>query len=247
MKSSVPSPLLHNCSFLSREEYLERIEKALTGDTLTHIVTLNAEMCVEAEHNEAFRNAVDTAELKIPDGSSMLWARKYLSQKQHIFISLVRHFFSKEQSLTGADSVFDICEAALRKNISVYLLGGTQQESQGTCAVLQKKYPDLSLRIVDERLDIPSKPAVLFVAYGSPKQTLFIEEKRGLLEQAGVRIAIGVGGAFAMISGRLPRAPYWMRHHHIEWLWRLMIEPRRLKRIWNAVVVFPLLVRGYTH
>lgn len=242
MKSSRPSPLLLDCSFVSTGEYLALIKEALKKPTLTHIVTLNAEMIVEAQNNEEFRHVVQQAELKIPDGGSILWARTYLVERGNIFISLVKHFFSKEETLTGVDSVFNICTELQNVQGSAYLLGGTDKQAAGTLAVLQKKYPQLDIRVVEESLTVPSNIAALFVAYGAPKQTLWIEQNRERIQAAGIRIAIGVGGAFAMISGELPRAPYFMRRHHIEWLWRLLLEPRRIRRIWNAVVVFPTLI-----
>lgn len=251
MKSLAVSTLFLDCSFLTREEYLLQIEKALRGDTLTHIVTLNAEMIVEAQRNGEFRAAVKRAELKIPDGSSLLWAKRYIEKKQNIFMSLIRHFFSTEQPLTGVDSIFDICSAVEKQSGFVYLIGGTSNEAQGTLRVLQKKYPKLNISILPNTTpsSLPLKRGgdALLVALGSPKQTLYIEKHRKSLAKAGIRIAIGVGGAFAMIAGTLPRAPRFMRRHHLEWLWRLILEPKRIKRIWNAVVIFPLIVRGYPH
>jgi N-acetylglucosaminyldiphosphoundecaprenol N-acetyl-beta-D-mannosaminyltransferase len=244
MKSLEQFPLLLNCEFPTKGEYLSSITDALHKDTLTHIVTLNAEMVVEAQKNEDFKKAVLQAELKVPDGSSMLWARKYIKQKRNIAISLIAHLFSPEQPLTGVDSVFDICELVDQIGGAVYLLGGTEEQAEGTLNVLQQKYPTLTIQRVEEDLPKSSKPVTLFVAYGSPKQTLWIEERRTFLEQAGVRVAVGVGGAFAMISGILPRAPKAMRRFHLEWVWRLILEPKRIQRIWNAVVVFPSLVHS---
>ncbi len=247
MKSSVPSPLLLNCQFPSKAKYLAELTRALDRKTLTHIVTLNAEMIVEAQKNIAFRNAIQQAELQIPDGSSILWAKKYLEQKKHLLMSLLTFLFSSEQPLTGVDSIFDICSILEKKKGSIYLLGGTQEQAQGTFRVLQKKYPTLHVYITTENIQKSGTPAAILVAYGAPKQTLWIEENRAILEKAGVSIAIGVGGAFTMISGILPRAPKILRRFHLEWLWRLMLEPKRIKRIWNAVVVFPFIVRGYPH
>jgi N-acetylglucosaminyldiphosphoundecaprenol N-acetyl-beta-D-mannosaminyltransferase len=76
------------------------------------------------------------------------------------------------------------------------------------------------------------------VAYGAPKQTIWIEQQRGTL--SSVRIAVGVGGAFAMLSENLPRAPRLLRQANLEWLWRLYLEPGRLPRIVQATVQFPL-------
>lgn len=246
MKSSEASRLLLNCQFPSKDEYLARIQDALAATTLTHVVTLNAEMVVEAERNKEFKQAVEKTELVIPDGSSILWARNYLRQKQSLIISLIAHLFSHEQPLTGVDSIFDICELVQNVQGRVYLLGGTNEQAQGTLRVLQKRYPSLTVRITEGDIPTDSAPSALFVAYGAPKQTLWIEERRTALEQSGVRIAVGVGGAFAILSGILPRAPRLMRRFHLEWLWRLVLEPKRIRRIWNAVVVFPTLIQKKT-
>ena len=81
---------------------------------------------------------------------------------------------------------------------------------------------------------------LLFVAYGAPQQDLWIA--KNLAKMPSVKIAIGVGGAFDCIAGKKRRAPRWMQHLGIEWLWRLILEPRRMRRIWRAVIVFPWLV-----
>jgi len=81
---------------------------------------------------------------------------------------------------------------------------------------------------------------LLFVAYGAPQQDLWIA--KNLAKMPSVKIAMGVGGAFDFIAGKKRRAPPWMQHLGIEWLWRLILEPRRMRRIWRAVIVFPWLV-----
>lgn len=260
MKSSRTSLLLLNCLFLSLPEYRKWLESAIEESSLHHIVTLNAEMILEAAHNEAFKNAVLRAELKIPDGSSMLWAREYLEQRRGggILLSLFSFLFSKEQTLTGVDTVYIICDTLEKINGAIYLLGGEKQDAIKTAKILHKKYPGLVITVLSDTEALVSLKATsyklkatagsaLLVAYGSPKQTLWIEQRRDELEKAGIRIAIGIGGAFAMISGRLPRAPKIFRALHLEWLWRLLLEPKRIKRIWNAVIVFPRFIAGYPH
>lgn len=83
-------------------------------------------------------------------------------------------------------------------------------------------------------------PAILFVALGAPKQEKWIAEN--LKKMPDVKLAVGVGGAFDFISGRVKRAPKFMRTLGMEWLWRLIIQPWRIERIFKAVVVFPLLI-----
>ena len=83
-------------------------------------------------------------------------------------------------------------------------------------------------------------PDILFVAFGAPFQEQWICDNLSLLPS--VKLAIGVGGAIDMISGKLPRAPKIIRKIGMEWLWRLCLEPRRMVRVFNAIAIFPFIV-----
>ena len=85
-----------------------------------------------------------------------------------------------------------------------------------------------------------SNSDILFIAYSPPKQEKWIVENLGKMPL--IKLAMGVGGAFDFIAGQIPRAPKILRIIGLEWLWRLIQEPRRVKRIFKAVVVFPWLV-----
>ena len=80
---------------------------------------------------------------------------------------------------------------------------------------------------------------VLFVAFGMGKQEKWIHEN--LSKMPGVKIAMGVGGSFDFISGKIKRAPLFMRQLGLEWLYRLIQQPSRIKRIFNATIKFPWL------
>jgi N-acetylglucosaminyldiphosphoundecaprenol N-acetyl-beta-D-mannosaminyltransferase len=205
-------------------------------------------MVVAAQHNTEFKESISTAELVIPDGSSLLWAKEYVEQntRPNLFLSLLKFMASSQWPLTGVDSIYDICEAVEQRNGSVYLVGGKTVEATRAAQILQKRYPTLGIETCSEN-DINTiqplrLPCAVFVALGHPKQSIWIERNREALKKRGIRIALGVGGAFAMIAGTLPRAPKILRRFHLEWLWRLVLEPKRIKRIWNAVVVFPELI-----
>ena len=86
-------------------------------------------------------------------------------------------------------------------------------------------------------------PHLLLVAFGAPAQDLWITKH--LTEMPSVRVAVGVGGTFDFLAGRVKRAPAFMRSLGLEWLWRMIREPRRIGRIWRAVAVFPVLVLRY--
>lgn len=235
------------CDFLSQERYEEAIRTALSQEELTHIVTLNAEMVVRAQTDTIFKHAIEQSELIIPDSSGVVWAREYTKHNTTLF----SFFFSHQKPLTGIDSIFLICKEIEHQRGRAYLIGGEESDRAITETLLRNRYPALNIQSLADSQDFTTLPktipSAIFVAFGAPKQTMWINEHRTELEHAGIRIAIGIGGAFAMISGRLPRAPKWMRAAHLEWLWRLALEPKRIKRIWNAVVTFPRIISGYPH
>jgi N-acetylglucosaminyldiphosphoundecaprenol N-acetyl-beta-D-mannosaminyltransferase len=90
---------------------------------------------------------------------------------------------------------------------------------------------------------ITAAPAILIVAFGHIKQEEWIQQN--LKDLPSVQVAIGVGGAFDMISGYLRRAPRLFRFFGLEWLWRFLIQPYRYKRIWKAIITFPYLYYRY--
>ena len=85
-----------------------------------------------------------------------------------------------------------------------------------------------------------AQPEILFVALGAPKQEIWIYEN--LKKMPSVKLAMGVGGSFDFISGRIKRAPLIFQRLGLEWLWRLILEPRRIKRIYNATAKFGWVV-----
>ena len=127
----------------------------------------------------------------------------------------------------------DLCSLAEKNSYHVALAGASQEVRKRTQNVLQQAFPQLIFS---------DTPQVTFIALGAPKQefVIDIERKRG---SRGVYM--GVGGAFDMISGYRRRAPSIMRKIGLEWLWRLTLQPSRISRIWQAIVVFPLTVLRY--
>ncbi len=105
---------------------------------------------------------------------------------------------------------------------------------------LLEKYPELSVAKFSPEYLTVSKPIpyhVVLCNYGAPLQEIILT---GLREQPGnIRLAMGVGGAFDFLTGRIPRAPKFLRSIGLEWLWRLFQQPKRWRRIWNAVIIFP--------
>ena len=231
------------------------------------VATPNPEMLLAARRNTQFREILNRTDLNIADGTGILWAATYLNKIKNVksralkiyigITELILMTFNPSRSqkilpqrVTGTDMVELIC-----KNIDdkypVFLLGGADDTAKKTAALLNKKY---STRIAgtnngsadadhdDEIMKHINacSPAILFVAFGAPKQELWLERNLGKLTT--VKVAMGVGGAFDFISGNIKRAPQLMRKLGLEWLYRLLKQPSRIKRIFNATIVFPIKV-----
>ncbi len=249
--------------FLEHEEWLKLIDGWVggnrgrphtTGIRGKHIVTLNPEMVMRAETDGEFRRALERADLRIPDGAGLIWARWYLRSEGWLLApSLLIFLGQRVRRITGVEAVFDLAETCQRHQTGMYLLGGKPEAVKKTRRLLELKYPNLRIKnsgahtadlsgardILDDIIKF--KPAVLLAAYGAPLQSLWIDKY--LSELPSVKAAVGVGGAFEIIGEFLPRAPKWMRSINMEWLWRLGLEPKRWPRIKTAVIDFPLLVQ----
>lgn len=238
---------------LTRAEVLARCREALIGTQLMHIVTANPEILLRAHADPAYADLLRRAELIIPDGVGVLVGARLLGQ----------HMPGR---IPGIELIIDLSRLAAREGPEnpagtgqgrrVYLLGGRSGVAEKTAERLREEIPNLAISAFapDHDVDNPppelwkdlqeARPAMLFVAYGAPRQERWIAQHRERLEQFGVRVAMGVGGAFDTLAGKFPRAPQWMRVAGLEWLWRLWVEPQRFPRILRATLIFPCLVIG---
>ncbi len=244
------------CDFMrfdTFQELCKRWLKSADHASLHHVVTLNPEMVIRAEHHQDFREAVNAAQLRVPDGAGLIWAQWYIrSQFWSLLPSLIAFSFRAVERITGIETVWLLARLCARYHLRLYLLGGTAYQVKKTARLLQEHMPTLQVATsAGHTFDLAGPasivqdiatyaPAVLLVAYGAEKQIPWIEKHRQDLP--GVRIAVGVGGAFAILSEDTPRAPRILQRLNLEWLWRLILEPSRLPRIWRATVQFPLLV-----
>ncbi|MBU0766793.1 WecB/TagA/CpsF family glycosyltransferase [Patescibacteria group bacterium] len=206
-----------------------------------HVMTPNSEMLVEATRNKHFKKILQSTSLNIPDSVGLLYMARLTGNKF-------------PERVTGIDTVTKLFKK-LNKNHSVFLLGG--EEGVAVKAAKKMKSINPQLKIVGTHAGSPSdkdseeivakiqkaKPHLLLVAFGAPKQDLWIAKY--LKDLPSVRVAMGVGGTFDFITGKQKRAPRWMRNLGLEWLGRLVREPKRVGRIFKAVVVFPVLVLFY--
>jgi N-acetylglucosaminyldiphosphoundecaprenol N-acetyl-beta-D-mannosaminyltransferase len=208
-----------------------------SADMLHHIVTLNAEILYKAQTDEKLMGIINRAALVTPDGSGIVMAAEQLCGKEI-------------ERVTGIDLMTELCKRSASCGWKVYLLGAAPGVAEAAAKNLQEQYDTIICGChdgyfsADEQAWIigeinEKKPDILFVALGAPRQEFWIDENRDRLR---VPLVIGVGGCYDVISGNLKRAPRAFQTMGIEWLWRLLKEPWRFKRM-MSLPKFALLVR----
>jgi len=159
-------------------------------------------------------------------------------------------------TIAGSDLVHEFSQVAVANGWRVYLLAGPDPLAKDAAAVLSHLHPGLMIVGAEyginpeDSLDGQTahelverirraKPDILYVGFGAPRQELFIATHA---TQLGVPVMMGVGGAFDFLTQRVQRAPDWIRQLGFEWLWRLVLQPWRWRRIWRATIQFPMTV-----
>jgi N-acetylglucosaminyldiphosphoundecaprenol N-acetyl-beta-D-mannosaminyltransferase len=209
-------------------------QKAADLSTIHQICTVNPEFIMTAQHNPVFADVLRKADLCVPDGIGVIWAAR-------------RQGVTLYERVTGSDGIYRICEQAARCGWRVYLLGAAEGVAAQAGRQLSHLYPQLQVVGAysgsPETTDWPTiaqrlqavQPHILFVAFGHPRQDLWIAQHR---HELPAQVALGVGGAFDFVAGVTLRAPPWMRRWGMEWLYRLIQEPWR----WRRMAVLPFFV-----
>lgn len=214
------------------------------GERCYQVCTTNPEFTMMARSDPNFRNILKRADLCVPDGVGLLWA----ARRQGIEIP---------ERVTGSDGVPVIAEHAAEYGWSLFLLGAAPGVAEEAAAVLCDRFPGLQIAgtyagspAPEEEDDIvrrinDSEADILLVAYGAPNQDKWIARNQPRLN---VKMAMGIGGAFDFIAGRVPRAPERMRELGLEWLYRLYKQPWRIRRMMRLprFLLAVLLAEGKT-
>lgn len=211
----------------------EYCKQALLEKTPKHIVTANGEILLKALESDSYRNILNSADLTIPESTNVSWVLALKGKPA-------------KSTTSGADLVIHLASIAGEKGKSIFLLGGREEIPFRAGDRLRYLNPDLKIAgssnanpddaTIVEQIKKTGADIVL-VAYGAPKQEEWIAQHKNEL---GAKILVGIGGTFDMLAGVTPRAPQFFRSVHLEWLWRLLIQPTRIGRIWRAVVIFPI-------
>ena len=207
---------------------LAQLERLIAHGAPKQVITANVDQLVmkrrEAEIERIFRNAA----LVVADGVPLLWAARFLKTPL-------------SERINGTDLLEKTCELSAQRNFSVFLLGGSEGVAANAAGNLQKLFPGLIVsgtyspyygfeNDADENKKIVAllnekKIDILFTSLGFPKGIKWIDRH---LPACGVPLAIEVGASFVFVAGKIKRAPRWMQENGLEWLWRLIHEPRRL-------------------
>jgi len=216
-------------------EAMSTIVNAARVGTPCHVITLNPEYVMRARSDAELRAIIAGAAIVTADGAGIMQAAR-----------LAR--LPLRTRITGND----LTDAVAEVGLPLFLLGAAPGVAETAAAVLTRRYPSARIagfwsgsadesddQAARERINV-SGARVVLVAYGMPKQDHWIDRN---LPSLHAPVAIGVGGTFDYLAGRIPRAPRWMRTRGLEWLYRLVRQPSRFPRIlrvwqFGAVALF---------
>jgi len=222
---------------VSLEEALARVDAHLRDRQPMRVVTINAEMAMQAHEDAELAAIIRGAGLVIPDGSGVVWA--------------LRKQGRKVAKLAGVDFVRHVARHCAAGGHRLFLLGAAPGVAEAAAEALKRESPDLILAGVRDGFWKPeeeaavlesireTRPDVLLVALGVPRQEKWIARHQ---EALGIPVAMGVGGSFDVFAERVQRAPAWMQRLHLEWLFRLYQEPWRWRRMAGTLPRFAWLV-----
>jgi len=208
---------------LTFDEAVDAIFAALKGRTRGWVCTVNVATLMAMRRDAALQSFVDRALLVVADGQPIVWCARLFGGRL-------------PERVTGIDLIDALCRRAATEGKRIYLLGSTPPLVARAVEALRRRHPGLVVDGSDghfplvesaERADAIASRGVdlLFVGMGTPRQERYIESH---WDRLGVRVAMGVGGSLDVLAGARFRARPWMRRAGLEWLVRMVQEPRRL-------------------
>lgn len=222
---------------VTMEEAVGLVRQAWTGNEVYHVVTANAEMIYSSNRDPELAQIIHSADLVTADGAGVVKASRLLG-------------CPAPERVAGFDLMTECLKEAARFQVPIYLLGAHPDILGQALCRAKECYP--GLQVVgshhgyfdpgeQEKIlsDIKKcRPGLLLVAMGVPRQEKWIKQHKKKLPPCAV---IGVGGSFDVLAGKIRRAPLWVQKAGMEWLYRIIKEPYRIKRA-PALPLFLLLV-----
>jgi len=225
---------------------LEQICSYIEQGGFHQIATANVNFLANSLRIPELRRALGTCDMVVPDGVPLLWISKYLG-------------LPLQERVTGVDMLPQLARLSAERGYTIYLLGAVESSSYAAVRTLEAQYPGVKIvgrhcppmQPLDQmdnedilRRIRAAKPDILLVAFGNPKQEMWLARNRGRLE---VPVCMGIGGSLNMISGIVPRSPEFFQSRGIEWLYRASREPNRLvgRYASDFLTVLPALFRQF--
>ncbi|MEM9091527.1 MAG: WecB/TagA/CpsF family glycosyltransferase [Cyanobacteria bacterium P01_F01_bin.53] len=224
-------------STLSFDAHVDTMARWAKARLSKVVCVSNVHMMMEGNWKPEFSKVLTNADLLTPDGMPLVWMTSLLSGRRH-------------QRVAGMELLLGLCEKAQAQNISIFFLGSTPNTLVKIREKLSSDFPNL--RVVGmysppfRKLSAEENKAIVdkinasgagfvFVALGCPKQEYWMHRNREQVRS----VMVGLGGAFAVYAGVQRWAPVWVRENGLEWLYRLIQEPRRLwKRYFMTIPTF---------
>lgn len=221
-----------------KESFVSELEDRMKNDKKTFVVTANPEtLMIGASENEFNKCLLDDNTIIVPDGIGVIKGANLLA-------------YDVKETITGVELCKDIFRIANNEKKSIFLFGAKREVVEELKNVLNRDYPDMNVvgiedGYVDDKQEVfdrikELKPDVVLVALGIPSQELLIYDNLNDFDKG---VFMGVGGSFDVLSGLKKRAPEFFVKFHLEWLYRITVEPKRLKRFFNSNIryVFKIL------
>ena len=222
-------------SSVTRAQALDVLLGFIRDGTPHMVVTADASGHVIASRDPEFLSIVNRADLVTPDSSGILWAARLLGHPL-------------PERVSGVELAEELCARSARCDFSLFFYGAAPGVASAAALRMVERYPDCRiagtahgyLESAEERAEllaeiVRTRPDVLLVALGIPAQEKWIARH---LDELGVPVCMGVGGAFDVFSGRVDRAPVWMQRRGLEWLYRLYRNPAK----WTKAACLPVFV-----
>lgn len=224
----------------SAQSFYEILSDNLKNNKKTFVVTANPETFMISEKNEDVRKMLlDKETVMVPDGIGVLKAGKKIG-------------YNIEERITGIDIANELLKFGNEQKKSIYLFGSKQEVIDSMKIVIKEQYPNLKLvgtsngyvtdkdKVFDEIVKL--EPDIVLVALGIPLQEMLIYKHLNRFKKG---IFVGIGGSFDVMSGMKKSEPKIFIKLTLEWLYRIMKEPKRFKRFYNSNVKFILEIRKY--
>ncbi|MCR5559189.1 WecB/TagA/CpsF family glycosyltransferase [Schwartzia sp. (in: firmicutes)] len=212
---------------LTMSEAVSKVQQFIDDKKNALIATANAEMIMNAQHDEELCEILQSADLVVPDGAGTVWAAHHLG-------------YAMPERVAGYDLVQELLKAAPERGDRVFFFGSAPGIAEAAKKKAEALYPGVQIVGVrngyftsDDEAGIieeirAAEPDILLAALGVPKQEKWLRRYR---KELRVPVSIGVGGTLDVMAGNVRRAPKWMQKAKLEWLFRGLLQPKRAGRL----------------